>query len=38
MQHRYKKFREKNGDVDKKIPDMSGLLTTAVLNTKVSWK
>ena len=38
MQHRYKKVREKNGDVDKKISDMSGLMTTTVLNKKVSWK
>ena len=31
------KFREKNRDVDKKIPDTSGLVTTTVLNTKNEW-
>ena len=30
------KFREKNRDVDKKIPDTSGLVTTTVLNTKIN--
>ena len=27
---------KKNGDIDKKIPDTSGLVTIAVLNTKIS--
>ena len=36
IKHRKIKFREKNGDVDKKIPDTSGLVTTTVLNIKIS--
>ena len=35
IQHRQAKFREKNGDVENKIPDASGLVNTAVLNTEV---
>ena len=30
------KIWSKNGDVDKKIPDASGLVTTTVLNTNIS--
>ena len=33
IQHRQTKLREKNWDVEYKIPDISGLATTAVLNT-----
>ena len=29
-------LEKKIGDVDKKIPDTSGLVTTTVLNTKIS--
>ena len=28
-------FQNKIGDVDKEIPDVSGLVTTTVLNTKL---
>ena len=35
IQHRQAKFREKNGDVENKIPDASCLVTTAVLNTEI---
>ena len=31
-----KKLEEKTGDIGKKIPDTSGLVTTSVLNTKIS--
>ena len=30
------KLEKKNGDVDNKIPDTNGLVTTTVLNTKIS--
>ena len=36
MQHRWAKFREKMGDVDKKIPGASDLTTANILNTKIS--
>ena len=36
MQHRKTKFREKIEHDDKKILDVSGLLTPTVLNTKMS--
>ena len=36
MQHRWAKFREKMGDVDKKIPGASDLATANILNTKIS--
>ena len=29
-------LKKKIGDTDKKIPDLSGLVTTTVLNTKIS--
>ena len=40
MQHRQKKIEKRLGDVNKKIPDDSGLLTTTALNTKKmrSWE
>ena len=36
MQHQQAKFGEKNRDVKNKIPEISGLTTAAVLNTKVT--
>ena len=37
MQHRQTKFREtKYIDIDKKIRDMSGLVTATVLNIKIT--
>ena len=36
VQHRWTKFRKKIGDVDKKLPNTSGLVTTTVLNAKIS--
>ena len=37
IQHRQTKFREKKiGDIGKKNPDTSGLVTTIVLKTKIS--
>ena len=35
IQHRQTMFGEKNEDVDKKISDVSGLVATTVLNTKI---
>ena len=35
MQHRETKFREKIGDVNKKITDVSGLVTNSVLETNI---
>ena len=33
--NQYNESREKMGDIDKKVPDVSALVTTTVLNTKV---
>ena len=35
MQHKQTNLAQKNGDVKKKVPDITGLVATTVLNAKI---